>query len=54
MKNLFKAVGFTVLVVLVIIITLATLYITMWLVVGIAIVMLLVFTFKVLQAKEAL
>jgi len=54
MKNLFKAIGFTVLVVLVIIITLATLYITMWLVVGIAIVMLLVFTFKVLQAKENL
>ena len=54
MKNLFKAIGFTILVVLVIIITLATLYITMWLVVGIAIVMLLVFTFKVLQAKEAL
>ena len=54
MKNLFKAIGFTILVVLVIIITLATLYITMWLVVGIAIVMLLVFTFKVLQAKEDL
>jgi len=54
MKNLFKAIGFTTLVVLVIIITLATLYITMWLVVGIAIVMLLVFTFKVLQAKENL
>jgi hypothetical protein len=54
MKNLFKAIGFTILVVLVIIITLATLYITMWLVVGIAIVMLLVFTFKVLQAKENL
>jgi len=54
MKNLFKAIGFTISVVLVIIITLATLYITMWLVVGIAIVMLLVFTFKVLQAKENL
>ena len=54
MKNLFKAIGFTILVVLAIIITLATLYITMWLVVGIAIVMLLVFTFKVLQAKENL
>jgi hypothetical protein len=54
MKNLFKAIGFTILVVLAIIITLATLYITMWLVIGIAIVMLLVFTFKVLQAKENL
>ena len=52
--NLFKAIGTVALIVLSIVLTIAILYVSMWLVVGTAIVMLAGFTFSVLQAKDSL
>lgn len=53
-KNILEAILFTSMVVLAIVITIAILYVSMWFVAGTAIVMLLLFTFKVLQAKDSL
>jgi hypothetical protein len=54
MINILKAIGFTFMVVLVIVFTIAILYVSMWLTVGLAIVFLLMFTMKTLQAKQNL
>ncbi len=52
--NIFTAIMYTFAVVVAIVLTIATLYITMWLIVGVAIVMLVVAIYRFQQAKDTL
>ena len=52
MINVFKAVGLTILIVFAAIFVLAVVYISMWMVAGIAVILLLISTYSLLQAKS--